>query len=124
MLRFALRSAFVQRPLTRTVVTKAPAIENGQKIFTSNGHLHGADNPVRSPAPIASISYSCSARYGQYAAPLPSPREAHPNGCPHSSSSQNGRFFRHLCFTSSVTNVLPRLNKRGERGTLSLLPAS
>ena len=67
MLRFAIRR-IVQRPLTRTVVTKAPAIENGQKIFTSNGHLHGADNPVRSPAPIASISYSRSARYGQYAA--------------------------------------------------------
>ena len=51
------------------------------------------------------------------------PREAHPNGCPHSSSSQNGRFFRNFFFTSSVTNVLPGLYKRGERGTLSLLPA-
>ena len=78
MLRIHVLRRFVQRPLTRTVVTKAPAIENGQKIFTSNGHLHGADNPVRSPAPIASISYSRSARYGQYAAPLPSPSRSTP----------------------------------------------
>ena len=78
MLRIHVLRRFVQRPLTRTVVTKAPAIENGQKIFTSNGHLHGADNPVRSSAPIASISYSRAARYGQYAAPLPSPSRSTP----------------------------------------------
>ena len=38
----------------RTVVTKAPKVNESQQAYQANGHLHGADNPVRAPACAAS----------------------------------------------------------------------
>ena len=47
--RFALA-----RAQARTVVTRAPKVNETQQVYQANGHLHGADNPVRAPACAAS----------------------------------------------------------------------